>query len=323
MERWVLIGGAGFTGKKIVEKLLKNKIPKSKIIIADTENSLKNITLNLKLEICDISKNILPIIKENDIIIHLAARQYHNKVPKFNQYNWFKEVNIIGTSYIIQECLKRNVKGLIYFSSDMIYGIPNNIPVKTHHPKNPIGPYGKSKLEAEKLCIKARKQGLKVSILRPRLIMGAGRLGIMEKLFKAIALNKPIPLIGNGNNIYQMVSVEDCAEATILIASKNCPNIELNLGSKPKDNVKTLLNTLIKQVNSSSLLIPCPSFLAKTTLKIIDNLGFTILHAEQYKIANKNYIVDISDTYSKLGWIPKYSDKDMIIDAYKFWKKNQ
>ena len=50
--------------------------------------------------------------------------------------------------------------------------------------------------------------------------MGPGRLGVMKKLFEAIAQNKPVPLIGNGLNYYQMVSVKDCANAAILAANK-------------------------------------------------------------------------------------------------------
>ena len=55
-------------------------------------------------------------------------------------------------------------------------------------------------------------------------------------------------------------------------------------------------------------------------LSIMEKISFPILYKEQYKIAYKNYIVDISDTYSKICWKPKYSDKDMIIEAYNYWK---
>ena len=80
MSRWVLLGGAGFTGKIITKKLIKNKIPYNKIIMADKEKALKNIKLPIKLEKCDISNNILPKFRKNDIILHLAARQYQNKI---------------------------------------------------------------------------------------------------------------------------------------------------------------------------------------------------------------------------------------------------
>ena len=145
----------------------------------------------------------------------------------------------------------------------------------------------------------------------------------MEKLFTAISKNRPIPLIGNGDNCYQMVSVYDCASAAIKAVEKDFPEVALNLGSYPGPNIRVLLNTLIKKVNSKSRIIPLPPFFIKNALKLLDNMGLTVLYPEQYKIANKNYIVDISDTYSTLGWKPKYTDKDMIIDAYKFWKNNQ
>jgi len=320
MSRWVLIGGAGLTGLKIAEELIEMNTSKSNIIIADLKNSLININLQVTLIECDISKNIIPKFKKDDVIIHLAARQYHTKIPKRNQLDWFREVNVVGTKNIINQCIKFNVKGLIYFSTDMVYGIPNYIPLNSAHPKTPIGPYGKSKLEAEMICIESRKRGLPITILRPRLIMGKGRLGIMEKLFKAISLNRPVPLIGRGNNCYQMVSVEDCSKAAILSVKYNFPNCELNLGSEVGPNIKKLLNFLIHTVNSKSILIPLPAFPLKIILTILEKMGLPILHKEQYKIADKNYIVDISDTYSKIRWKPKQSDTDMIVEAYKHWK---
>ena len=323
MSRWVLIGGAGLTGLKIAEELIEMNTSKSNIIIADLKNSLININLQVTLIECDISKNIIPKFKKDDVIIHLAARQYHTKIPKRNQLDWFREVNVVGTKNIINQCIKFNVKGLIYFSTDMVYGIPNYIPLNSAHPKTPIGPYGKSKLEAEMICIESRKRGLPITILRPRLIMGKGRLGIMEKLFKAISLNRPVPLIGRGNNCYQMVSVEDCSKAAILSVKHNFPNCELNLGSEVGPNIKKLLNFLIHTVNSKSILIPLPAFPLKIILTILEKMGLPILHKEQYKIADKNYIVDISDTYSKIRWKPKQSDTDMIVEAYKHWKNIQ
>lgn len=323
MSRWVLIGGAGLTGLKIAEELIEMNTSKSNIIIADLKNSLRKINLQVTLIECDISKNIIPKFKKDDVIIHLAARQYHTKIPKRNQLDWFREVNVVGTKNIINQCIKFNVKGLIYFSTDMVYGIPNYIPLNSAHPKTPIGPYGKSKLEAEMICIESRKRGLPITILRPRLIMGKGRLGIMEKLFKAISLNRPVPLIGRGNNCYQMVSVEDCSKAAILSVKYNFPNCELNLGSEVGPNIKKLLNFLIHTVNSKSILIPLPAFPLKIILTILEKMGLPILHKEQYKIADKNYIVDISDTYSKIRWKPKQSDTDMIVEAYKHWKNIQ
>ena len=88
MSRWILVGGAGLTGLQIAEKLISMKISKSNIIIADLKDTLKSINVKVTLAECDISKNILPKFLKDDIIIHLAARQYHTKIPKRNQLEW-------------------------------------------------------------------------------------------------------------------------------------------------------------------------------------------------------------------------------------------
>ena len=109
MSRWILIGGAGLTGLKIAEKLIINNVHETKIIIADLKHSIKKVNLKVTLVECDISKNILPDFKKDDIIIHLAARQYHVKVPKNNQLNWFRDVNVLGTKNVINHCIKNKL----------------------------------------------------------------------------------------------------------------------------------------------------------------------------------------------------------------------
>jgi len=320
MSRWVIIGGAGLTGMNLANKLIKQlNINPSNIILADLEQRLQNIKLPVKLSSCDISKNIFPEFKKNDIVIHLAARQYHISVPWKNRLDWFKEVNVTGTKNLLNTIINIDLKGLIYFSTDMVYGYPQTLPIKVDHHRKPLGPYGKSKLEAENILISAQEKGLPITILRPRLIMGPGRLGIMEKLFSSLSLNRPIPMIGKGDNYYQMVSVDDCSDAIILSVQNNFPTQILNLGSNPELKVKDLLKNLIKEVNSNSSLIPLPAKLSKFALNFLDLLGLTILYPEQFYIADKNYIVDISYTKSLIGWNPKYSDLEMMISAYRNW----
>ena len=57
------------------------------------------------------------------------------------------------------------------------------------HPVAPLGEYGWSKQKTEELAAEWRKRGMSISLFRPRLIIGPGRLGILEKLFKLIDWN--------------------------------------------------------------------------------------------------------------------------------------
>jgi len=321
MSRYVIFGGDGFLGRYLAEMLIKQN---KKVAVCDLKKSDLEIYDKSEYFLVDI-KNIEGIRKinlsENDIVIHLAANQYHNKVPRDRRNEYFFDVNYTGTQNILQVMKEKGCNRLVYFSTDMTYGKPQYLPVNTCHPQNPFGPYGGSKKASEDLCREYRKLGFNITIFRPRMILGPGRLGILKKLFKLMELNLPIPLIGDGMNCYQMISVFDCVEATLKCIEKGIPNSEYNLGSQNPPNVYDLLSEVIKRVGSHSILLRTNGRMIKYLLALLGNIGIELLYKEQYEIADENYIVDISHTKNDLGWEPKYSDEDMLFQAYEYYKK--
>lgn len=155
------------------------------------------------------------------------------------------------------------------------------------------------------------------------MISGPGRLGILVKLFKLIDMNLPVPTIGNGRNHYQMISVFDCVSAILAAIEKGVPNKEYNLGSAESPDITTLLRGVIKTAGSRSFVIHTPGKLVKFVLKILDNIGLTVMYPEQFMIADEEYILDISETEKDLGWKPKYNDEDMLVQAYKMYKEGK
>lgn len=203
----------------------------------------------------------------------------------------------------------------------MVYGIPQGNKINETQKLNPIGEYGKSKLKAENELKNISKNKIPLTIFRPRLISGPGRLGIFKKLFSLIYNSNMVPIIGNGNNCYQMVSVEDCVSAIILAIQENIPNEVFNLASQEKIKVKNLINELIYHAKSGSKIFPFNANLTKNILNISDIFGLTLMYKEQYKIADKDIFLDISKAKSLLKWQPKFDDQTMINQAYNFWLK--
>ena len=165
---------------------------------------------------------------------------------------------------------KAGAPKLVHFTTDMIYGHTVTYPMTEDHPVAPLGEYGWSKLKTEELAAEWRKRGMRISLFRPRLIIGPGRLGILEKLFKLIDWNLPVPMIGSGKNPYQFISVFDCAEAARLAWKAGVPNEAYNLGSLNPPPVRKLLGDLIKHAGSKSILIPTPGWAVKRTLDLLD-----------------------------------------------------
>ena len=256
-------------------------------------------------------------LDRDDVIYHLAARQFHTRVPHRGRDEWFADVNVNGTKCLLHAMSVADTRRLIFFSTDMTYGIPHETPVPPSHSQNPIGPYGRSKVAAERLIAQATKEfDLRASVFRPRLIAGAGRFGILTKLFRLIRANLPVPMIGSGRNCYQMVAVEDCVAAALAAVERGCPAGPFHLGSREPPTVRKLLSELIHQVGSKSLVIPTPAGVVQGSLSVLDKLGLTLLYPEQFAIANIDYILNTDSTEAALNWHPRKSDLDIIVEAY-------
>lgn len=311
----IVFGGNGFVGQWCINRLLEQQ---HAVLCCDLADSgVNQIASYQKVDMRDYSQVSTVPFEEGDIIINLAANQYHGKVPKKNREAFFYDTNVLGIGHILQVALEKKCMKMIQFTTDMTYGIPQYLPVDIKHPQNPFGPYGKSKKDAEDLCLQYREKGMDITIFRPRMINGPGRLGILGKLFWLVEHNLPVPTIGRGNNCYQMVSVFDCVSAIICAIKKEIPNREYNLGSLNPPSIKELLKNLIKQVDSHSIVIPTPGRLVKFVLGILGEMGMEIMYKEQYMIADKDYVLDISETMSELEWTPEFADMDMIIGAYQ------
>ena len=317
-QRHVIIGGNGFLGKAIIDKL-KN-VKNCKYLVVDIKiNNSKQFKKSDYLQ-CDISKKkeveTIPF-KKNDIVHHLASKLITPNKPRFNRYNFFASTSIIGTKNILDHMKTKNTTKLIFWSSDMVYGIQKNYPIKEDCVTNPLGDYGNTKISAERIIIEEiKKNNISCTIFRPRLIIGPGRLGILKNLFWLAQRNLPIPLIGNGRNIFQLASVNDCADASILAAYKNCPSEIYNIGSNNPLQTLVLLKKFLKKINSKSILISIPSPLIQMLLSTLNCIKISPMDIEQFKIADKNMVLSTCKIISELEWQAKENDVDMLTQAY-------
>lgn len=323
MSKYIIFGGDGFLGRYLAERLIKEG---NQVLICDLKKSvlpMYNLCEFFQVDIRDKTDLLQVPFESDDTVIHLAANQYHLKVPREGRKDFFFDVNYTGTENILKTMEQKRCTRLIYFSTDMTYGKPQFLPVTVDHPQVPFGPYGGSKKASEDLCRDYRNKGFHITIFRPRMILGPGRLGVLKKLFKLIEMNLPVPMIGNGQNCYQMISVFDCVSAIMKAIEKNIPNKEYNLGSDQPPTVYELLHDVIKEVHSKSILIKTNGNFVKASLALLGKIGIELLYKEQYEIADENYIVDISNTKRDLGWSPQYSDTDMLYQAYEYYQQEK
>ncbi len=314
--RHVIFGGDGFVGRHLVPLLLAEG---HEVVVADIAKADLPHYRKARFVHCDVTDpaSVAAVgLKGDDMVYNLSAKMLSPIQVRAKRHDFFFPVNYHGTENIIRAMDAAGAGNLVHFTTDMIYGHTVTYPMTEDHPVAPLGEYGLSKLKTEELAAEWRARGMRISLFRPRLIIGPGRLGILSKLFKLVDLNLPVPMIGSGRNPYQFVSVFDCAEAARLAWKAGVPNEAYNLGSLNPPPVRKLLGDLIRHAGSRSILVPTPGWAVKRTLDLLDLLNMPIMDPEQYLIADEMCVLDVSKGERELGWVPKFRDEDMLIAAY-------
>ncbi|MFO0840147.1 MAG: NAD(P)-dependent oxidoreductase [Phycisphaerae bacterium] len=255
-----------------------------------------------------------------EAIVHAAALQHHSDVPRFGCERFFA-ANVSMTRTLLDAALAAGVARIVLVSSDMVYGMPAACPLDESHAPRPIGPYGRSKLESERICEAARARGMRVTILRPRLIIGPGRLGVLRRLFDRIRAGAPVPVLGSGVNRYQMVAVSDVAAACRLALRCEAQGV-FNLGSSDPPAVRDLLSELIRRAGSRSRLLTMPAAAANAALWTLHAIRMAPLVPEQFRIASVDYVLDTARAARLLGWTPKQNDVEMLWQAFQTYARH-
>ncbi len=314
----LITGGAGFLGLHLAEYLEKKGHTLTLADIADFDR--KEYPGSYRLVPADIRDRaaITKLIKGQDMVIHAAAA-----LPLSSRYTIFT-TNVDGTQNVLDAAIQHKVQRLVYISSTAVYGVPKKHPIEETDPMVGVGPYGISKIEAEHRCLAALAAGHPITILRPKTFLGGGRLGVFEILFDWIHDGKRIPVIGSGNNHYQLLDVDDLVEAVSRFLQKNHPsyNDVFNIGAASYGTVKEDLQRLFDVAHSGSRIFPTPAWPVKKTLWIFEKLNLSPLYQWVYDTADKDSFVSIEKLKKTLRWTPRYSNSDALIKAFRWYQKH-
>ena len=248
--KFVITGGAGFIGSHIA-KYLVNKNHNVTIVDNLSRGRLENLSKIeeqiefKKIDILDFN-SLKEVISNSDGVFHQAAL---TSVPEsFKQKEKYHNVNVKGTENIFKLAKEFGKKG-VYASSSSIYGNTTLIPIQENFEKNPINPYGVTKLDDEKLAEKYHNLGVSIIGLRYFNVYGIGQTndyaGVITKFIDQINLNKSPIIFGDGSHTRDFISVEDVAKANLLSMESNTDFSFLNIGTIFSTSVKTLAEVMI------------------------------------------------------------------------------
>lgn len=311
----LVTGGSGYFGELLCNQLLIKGY------------NVKNLDLNLnpdadsriefiQADIRDYNK-VLEACNGVDYVFHNVAQ-----VPLAKDKELFHTVNRNGTENILKAALVCSVKKLVYTSTSAVFGVPKMNPVTELTVPTPMEAYGKAKYEGELLCEEYNKKGLDVTIVRPRTILGNGRLGIFQILFEWVYCGKNVPVFSGGNNVYQFVHAKDLADACILTVKK--PGFKIyNCGTENFGTMRELLQDLCDYANTGSKVKSVPMWPAVTGMKITSAIGISPLGAYHALMYGRSMYFDTTKLKNELTWSSRFSNKEMIIESYQWYIANR
>jgi nucleoside-diphosphate-sugar epimerase len=249
-----------------------------------------------------------------DVIHHNVAQ-----VPLAKNRELFQSVIVDGTRYLLAAARDAGVRKIVFTSSSAVYGAPRQNPITEESPRLPAEPYGRAKLEAERLCEEQGAKGtLDITIVRPRTILGHGRLGIFQILFEWVREGRNIPVLGKGDNLYQFIHADDLAEACILAGSA-AGAATYNVGTDRFGSMRSLLEGLCAHAGTGSRVRSVPFWPAVLAMKATSALRLSPLAPYHALMYGRSMYFDIGRATTALGWRPRYSNDEMIRDSFDWY----
>jgi nucleoside-diphosphate-sugar epimerase len=248
-----------------------------------------------------------------DVVLHNVAQ-----VPLARDRALFHSVNVVGTANVLLAARDAGVSKVVHTSSSAVFGIPEVNPVTESTSARPLEAYGRAKLQAEQLCREAAAGGLDVSVVRPRTILGHGRLGIMAVLFEFVAEGAPIYVLGRGDNRYQFVHASDLADACLRAARRPGPAV-YNVGASEFGTMRATLEALVEHAGTGSRVVSLPVRPARAAMRTLARLGMAPFAPYHWLLYGESLWFDTTRARAELGWEATQSNEAMMKESYEWF----
>ena len=260
-RKFLVVGGAGFIGSHITERLLG--LGAHVLVVDDLsngkENNLPRSNNSLKLIAGDVRTFDFDSLGKVDGVFNEAARAL---LPSFQDPVTDLLVNAGGAIRLLEYVRKHDIK-MVHASSGSVYGNPERIPISEDHPLNPISPYGVSKLTSEFYCsMYHRDYGVDVIALRYFNVYGprqtaSEEMGVIP-IFVRKALNRQsLRIFGDGKQTRDFLNVNDVVSANLLSyrSSESAGEI-LNVGGEGREvSIEELAHMVMRLCGFSAPLV--------------------------------------------------------------------
>jgi nucleoside-diphosphate-sugar epimerase len=313
-QRVFITGGAGFLGINLTRYLLARGYDVTTYDIAPFDYPERTQIREVTGDIRNPAK-LKEAMVGCQLVVHTAAA-----LPLYTPED-IKTTDLDGTHNVLEAAWNTGVERAVHISSTAVYGIPDHHPLLEDDKLDGVGPYGQAKIDAEEECLKFRAKGMCVPIIRPKSFIGPERLGVFALFYDWARDGRGFPMIGNGNNRYQLLDVEDLCESIYLCLTRerNKVNDVFNIGAREFATMREDYQAVLDRAGFGKKIRGTPAGPIIFTLRILEALKLSPLYKWVYETASKDSFVSIEKAERILGYNPKHSNQDALLRNYQWY----
>jgi len=312
--RCLVTGGSGFLGINLIRLLLSRQWAVRSLDIAPFEYPESPRVESIVGDIRD-ARAVEHAMSGVDVVVHCAAA-----LPLASEAE-ILSTGVEGTRVLLDAARRHGVSRFIFISSTAVYGIPGDHPIREDEPLHGVGPYGNAKIGAERLCEDFRTGGLCVTILRPKSFVGPERLGAFELLYDWAFDGHGFPVLGRGDNPYQLLDVEDLCEVIFLCMTlePDAVNDTFNVGAQQFGMLRQSFQAVLDRAGHGKQVVAIPATPAIWILRVLEALKLSPLYRWIYESAGHSSVVSTERLRSRTGFVPRYSNTDALLRNYEWY----
>ncbi len=316
-KRFLITGGAGFMGINLTRYLLERGHQVTSLDIAPFDYPEQD-TIRAILGDIRIREDMEKALEGVDIVIHCAAA-----LPLYTPEEIFS-TEVDGTRMVLDTAHAAGIDRVVHTSTTAVYGIPDHHPLLETDPVQGVGPYGEAKVQAEAACREYREKGMCVPIIRPKSFIGPERLGVFAMFYDWAKDGKGFPMIGKGDNPYQLADVEDICQGAYLCATgeRDKVNDHFNLGAREFTTMREDFQAVLDEAGFGKKIVGFPAGPVIAALKVLEALKLSPLYKWIYETACEESFVSIEKAQTVLGFDPLHSNKDALVRNYRWYLEN-
>jgi len=243
-----------------------------------------------------------------DVVVHAAAL-----VPLTKDLKGYRKFNVETSGKIAAISSIHRITKFVLISSSAPYGVPIDFPIQDSTIPTPIEEYGQSKLDAEEAIRNNLTESSLLTIIRPRTILGSGRLGIFEILFRWIQENLDIPFPNAAKHYLQLVHIDDLLALTEHLIKTDQPGI-WPAGTPAYSRLDRDLNDVIKAVGSKTELYSVNPRLFEFAGWALESLGLSPFSKWHYRTLNCDFA--FSNDWVPSGFTYRYSNLEALLEVW-------